>query len=200
MSSPAMTVAWIELRSAALNAVGWGWAVTPGTYLGADRHWHGRDNAQGLCPIQDTWRDTPLTTPERAEEIWSQHPYSVLLVCGLGVDVLELPHRMRELLPALPDGVPIASTGAPRRWLVFTATGLPTLSPDLDVAGVRCHGAGAWVALPPTTVQFLTPQRWWTGAPRERGITVLPAAEQVQQVLVEALLASGIGTGPDDDE
>jgi Bifunctional DNA primase/polymerase, N-terminal len=200
--STAMTAGWRELRSAAISATRWGWPVVPGTYLGADRHWHGRDTAMRLCPIQDTWQDTPVTDPKRAEEIWGQQPYGVLLVCGRGVDVLELPHRMRGLLCALAPGgpvVPVAATGAPPRFLVFTATGPGTLAGDLTLAKVRLHGAGAWVALPPTTVGFLFPQRWWT-APPEHGRTRLRPAQPVQDVLVDALLASGLGTGTDDDE
>ncbi|MBV9141866.1 MAG: bifunctional DNA primase/polymerase [Pseudonocardiales bacterium] len=74
-----MTVAGIELRSAALSATRRGWPVVPGTFLGTDRRWHGRDNASRLCPISDTWQDSPITDPDQAYEIWSEHPYGVLL-------------------------------------------------------------------------------------------------------------------------
>jgi hypothetical protein len=40
------TTTWLDLRDAALGATRRGWPVTPGTYLGTDRRWHGRDNAQ----------------------------------------------------------------------------------------------------------------------------------------------------------
>lgn len=45
MSAPVMTVGWVELRDAALGAVRRGWPITPGTFLGTDRCWHGRDEA-----------------------------------------------------------------------------------------------------------------------------------------------------------
>ena len=58
------TTTWLDLRDAALGATRRGWPVTPGTYLGTDRRWHGRDNAQTLCP-NDTWADAPVTDPAR---------------------------------------------------------------------------------------------------------------------------------------
>jgi hypothetical protein len=66
----------------------------PGTFLEADRHWCGREGTPRLCPISDTCQNILVTDPEHAREIWSQHLYGVLLVCGHGVDVLELTHRM----------------------------------------------------------------------------------------------------------
>lgn len=51
MSSVAMTVSWVEVRDAALGATRWGWPVVAGTFLGPDRHWHGREWARGLGPI-----------------------------------------------------------------------------------------------------------------------------------------------------
>jgi hypothetical protein len=58
---------------------------------------------------------------------------------------------MLGLLPT-PGGppVPIVATTPPPRWLLLTATGSPTLTPALHAAGARLHGAGSWVALPPT--------------------------------------------------
>lgn len=201
VSPTTMTVSWRQLRSAALSAIQWGWPITPGTYLGPDRCWHGRQDAQWLCPAPDNWQHAPLTTAERVEQIWSQAPYGVLLVCGQGVDVLELPHRMRGLLSALTGApvVPIAATGVPPRFLVFTASGLGTLWGDLALTRVRLHAAGAWVALPPTHVLLLSPQRWWNPPPDHESPQLRPA-QQVQDVLVTALLTSGLDTGTDDDE
>jgi len=78
-----MTVGWRELRSAAVRATGRGWPVVPGTYLGSDRRWHDRQDATRLCPLSDTWSETPVTDPDQAHEIWSDQPYGVLLVCVL---------------------------------------------------------------------------------------------------------------------
>jgi Bifunctional DNA primase/polymerase, N-terminal len=198
-----MTVRWRELRSAALSVTRWGWPVVPGTFLGPDQRWYGREEARMLGPIQDTWRENPVTDPADAYEVWSEHPYGVLLVCGLGVDVLELPQRLTGLLPA-PEvpRVPVAATAPPVRWLLFTATGSSTLLGDLILlilARVRLHTAGAWVALPPTTVGFLTPQRW-VEPPQPGSAQRLPTAEEVQHGLLTALLGSGLGIGPGDDD
>lgn len=200
MSGPAMTVDWVELRDAALNATRRGWPVTPGTFLGSDRRWHGREEARMLYPIQDSWRDTPVTDPAHVHEIWSQQPYSVLLVCGRGVDVLELPHRVFGLLPApeVPQ-VPLAATAAPpRRWLLFTATGSGALSGELASVGVRLHTAGSWVALPPTTVEFLAPQRW-LDPPQSPSTRRLCTADEVQHGLLTLLLRSGRRADDDTD-
>ncbi len=200
-----MTVTWTQLRRAAFNATRWGWPVVPGTFLGADRRWHGRQDAQALGPVQDTWRQAPVSDPARAEEIWSQAPYGVLLVCGQAVTVLELPYRFIGLLPALqpvlPSGEPVAPvvvTGSPPRFLVCTATDSDALLPELILAGVRLHGAGAWVALPPTSTELVLIQRWWT-RPAEGQIRLRPVTG-VQQVLLAALLGSGLDIRPGDDD
>lgn len=195
-----MTVAWMDLRSAALSAIRRGWPVTPGTFLGADQRWCGRQDATELCPVSDTWQHSPITTPGDAYEVWSEHPYGVLLVCGRGVDVLELPHRLQGLLPVpeVPQ-VPVVATARPERWLLFTATGSGALADDLILAKVRLHTAGDWAALPPTTTQFLAPQRWVEPPPRG-GIQHLPTADEVQAELITALRASRLNTEIDDDE
>ena len=72
MGRTGMTVAWRELRRAAVSAARRGWPVVPGTYLGADRHWHGRDTARRLCPISDIWQNAPVIDPDHAEEIWTR--------------------------------------------------------------------------------------------------------------------------------
>jgi hypothetical protein len=119
------------------------------------------------------------------------------------VDVLELPHRLAGLLPALVAGnlaVPVAVTGPPPRWLLFVATGSGTLSADLALASVRLHGAGAWVALPPTPVAHLITVRWSVPPPLGAERIPLPTAEGVQQVLQDALLRFGLPVGLDDDD
>jgi Bifunctional DNA primase/polymerase, N-terminal len=189
-SSTGITVGWRELCNAAVRATGWGWPVVPGTYLGADRRWHGRQDTPGLCPISDTWRDTSITDPEYAHEIWSQHPYGVLLVCGLGVDVLELPSSMLGVLSALQSAtpvIPVAITGSPPQFLVFTATDPGTVLPDLQE--VHLHGAGSWIALPPTATELVLMQRWWT-TPAEGELPLLPT-----QVVLDALRSAGLGVG-----
>lgn len=149
-------------------------------------------------------RDSPGLAggAEHAYDIWRQHPYGVLLVCGRGVDVLQLPYRLEGLLPALPAAglvVPVALSGPPPQWQLFVATDSGTLLPELTLASVRRHGAGAWVALPPTTLPHMVPARWTAPPPSTAG-RPLPTAQEVQQVLLDALLSSGLATGPDDDD
>lgn len=117
--------------------------------------------------------------------------------------MLELPHRLQQLLPALAEGnlvVPVAATGPPPRWLLFVATGSGTVSGDLALASVRLRGAGAWVALPPTPVASMFTAWWTVPPPQDAESTQLPTAEEVQQVLLDALLSSGLPAGPDDDD
>jgi bifunctional DNA primase/polymerase-like protein len=148
-------VAWMEVRDAAVSAVRRGWPVVPGVCrpddLGFSR----------VCPLDDTWDSAPITDPEHAEEIWTARRHvGVLLVCGRGVDALEVPFRVAEVLSALGLPVlgerglraPIATAPAPSRWLLFVATGSGTLWPELAAVSVRLRGIGQWVALPPTTL------------------------------------------------
>ncbi|MBV9139313.1 MAG: bifunctional DNA primase/polymerase [Pseudonocardiales bacterium] len=200
MRTTEMTLGWKALRDAAVSATRWGWPVTPGTFLCPDQRWYGRDDARRLCPIEDSWRENPVTDSAEAYEIWSEHPYGVLLVCGRGMDALELPQRLRRLLafPEVPR-VPLAMTAPPVRWLLFTATGSGALSGELASAGVRLHTAGTWVALPPTTVGFLSPQRWLE-PPQHPSTGRLRTTDEVQHGLLTALLRFRLGTGPRDDD
>lgn len=193
-----MTTAWMDLRRAALSAIRRGWPVTPATYLSTDQRWCGRQGACTFGPVSDTWQHTPVTTPGDAYEVWSAHPYGVLLVCGHGVDVLELPQRLVALLraPEVPQA-PVVAT-RPERWLLFTTTGSKTLTGDLVVANARLHTLGDWVALPPTTTQFLVPQQWVEPPPRSTG--VLPTTDEIQAGLIAALARSRFEAGMVDGE
>jgi hypothetical protein len=171
-------VVWTQVRDAAVSAVRRGWPVVPGTC---------RPDEIGFCevgPLEDAWDLVPVTDPEHAHDIWTrQRSLGVLLVCGRGVDALEVPFGMVELLPSLCLGVPVVTALSPVRWLLLVATGSGTLREDLAVASVRLRGTGRWVALPPTTLGGYPPIRW-TQEPPEGP---LPCADEVQRVLAEAL-------------
>jgi Bifunctional DNA primase/polymerase, N-terminal len=191
-----MTTAWMELRNAALGAIRRGWPVTPGTYLGPEGRWCGRQGATMLGPVWECWQNTQVTDPAHCYETWSEHPYGVLLVCGRGVDVLELPPRSQALLraPEVPR-VPIVAAVRPARWLLLTATGSRVIAGDLVVAKARLHTRGEWVALPPTTTApFLAPQHWIQPPPR-RLTQRLPTADEVQAGLITALRRSRCEAG-----
>jgi hypothetical protein len=115
------------------------------------------------------------------------------------VDALELPEELGALLPdAALAQLPVAVRPPIPRWLLFTATGSGVLSGALAQAGVHLHTAGSWVALPPTTVEYLSPQRWLT--PPQPSTDGLRDTETVQHALLTALLRSGLGTGPGEDD
>lgn len=207
MTTTEMTVGWKALRDAATTAAGWGWPVAPGTFSGPGPGWHGRDGATGLRPIEDTWAEAPVTDPAQAYELWSEHPYSVLLVCGRGVDALEVPRRLRALLPEWvlrqqtppqDQQVPIVVTTPPSDWLLFTATGSAGLSGALAQAGVCLRGAGSWVALPPTAVEYQCPQRWLV-PPRHGSDPWLPESDTIQAQMLAALLRVRLTEGSGED-
>lgn len=177
-------VTWTQVRDAAVDAVRRGWPVVPGTC---------RPDDLGFCevaPLEDTWDLAPITNPEQAEEVWTRlRQVGVLLVCGHGIDALEVPFRVIELLPALAEQglrVPIATALPVSRWVLFVATGSGALRPELAAASVCLRGIGQWVALPPTTLGGY-PTIQWRIEPTEDREGDLPSAEEVQQVLIEAL-------------
>ncbi len=98
--------------------------------------------------------------------------------------VLELPVTLIGLLTPTEPVFPVVVTGS-QRLLVITATDSDTLLPQLTEAGVRLRGAGAWVALPPTTTGLVLFQRWFTSP--TKGQTRLPRATWAQQLLLPAL-------------
>ncbi|MGH3833959.1 MAG: bifunctional DNA primase/polymerase, partial [Pseudonocardiaceae bacterium] len=137
-----------QLRWAAFEAVCRGWPVVPGRF---------GTNSEGFAEMRPLFenRDAAVTDPDHAWSIWGQQPYGVLLACGRGIDALEIPFRVAELLPALPDAdlaVPVATALASSRWVLMVATGSGTLRDDLAAASVCLRGIGEWVALPPTAV------------------------------------------------
>lgn len=54
---------------------------------------------------------------------------------------------------------------------------------------VHLHGAGSWIALPPTATDLVLTQRWWT-TPPEGELPLLPT-----QVVLDAPRSSGLGVG-----
>lgn len=181
-------VGWTEIRDAAVAAAGRGWPVVPGTFRSGDGGWYGRGGATELLPINAArWETAGITDPEQAMDLWTHRPYGVLLVCGHGVDALELPSEVAELLPALAGrglAAPLAAVFPPPRWLLFVATGSGhSLLPKLAMAGVVLRTRGDWVALPPTNLGYAR-ARWRAEPPAEQG---LPDCAEVQQVLADVL-------------
>lgn len=179
-------VSWTEIRDAATATAARGWPVTPGTYVHRGR-WYGRTGASGLCPVPDDWPHAGITDPAQARTIWTGRPYGLLLVCGQGVDVLELPAAAATTLPDLSRdglGAPIAVAFPPPRWLVFLTSGAP-LHPELAAAEATLRGTGEWVALPPT--QLGQARARWRVPPGDDH--ALPGSAQVQRRIADALRA-----------
>jgi hypothetical protein len=153
------------VRDGAIAAAAHGWPVTPGTFLHPVREltvWYGRPRASRLCPATDGWRQNRITDPDRAGQLWKHRPYSVLLVCGFGVDALVVPPEVAEIaLPAVGGAGlagPIAAVPDPWRWLLFVESGAP-LHPALRAVGVELRARDQWAPLPPTHLGS-TRARW----------------------------------------
>jgi len=173
-------------RWAAFEAVCRGWSVVPG------RVGTGTEGVADIQPLIENG-DAAVTDPDHAWNIWGQQAYGVPLARGHGIDALDVPFRVAELLPALPGAalaVPVATALAPSRWVLFVATGSGALRDDLVAASVCLRGTGQWVTLPPTTVGAHAPSRWRV-PPLDDGTSAPPSADEVQRVLAEAL-RSGI--------
>lgn len=103
-----------QLRWAAFEAVCRGWPVVPG------RVGTGPEGVADIQPLIESG-NAAVTDPDHAWDIWGQQAYGVLLVRRRGIDVLDVPFRVAELLPALPGAalaVPVATALAPSRWRV----------------------------------------------------------------------------------
>lgn len=178
-------VAWTQIRNAAVDAARRGWPVVPGEPFLAN-------SDCALCPINADWRDAPITDPGRALAVWTAHPYALLLVCGHGVDVLEVSPAVAGLLPVLAGRgveVPVAVVAPFPRRLLYVATG-SALLPELAAEGTTLHALGGYVALPPTTLGQRSAR--WLRPPPDHG-TALPGSDEVQLLLVDALRAGRRG-------
>lgn len=147
-----------ELRAEAIGFACHGWPVVPGTYPSGGS-WVGRDTARqpvapnGSVPVHPDYADRAGGGPEQVARLWAGHPFSVLLVTGLGIDALDLPVDIGRgtaiglRVAGLP--VPIAATPG-GRW-IFPVTRGGVLPRDLtEHPEVVLHGAGSWVPLPPS--------------------------------------------------
>lgn len=186
-------VDWTAIRDAAVVAATRGWPVVPGTHTrGVSGRWYGRERSSGLCPVDDNWREQGITEWSEAHAVWTRRPYGVLLVCGRGVDALELPTRLaQDVFPALGEAGlagPIVALH-PARWVLLLASG-PGLVPKLGAwPSVTYRGPGHWVPLPPSDLGH-TRARWHVRPPTDEPLT-LPPSTAVQAAVIDALGGGG---------
>ncbi|MCI2421959.1 bifunctional DNA primase/polymerase [Saccharopolyspora sp. K220] len=149
-----LTSSRIELRVQAIEFASRGWPVLPGTYPEGD-HWIGRRGRQenGPMPVRRDWQNRLGTNPDEVTSWWEERPYSLLIATGTAVDAIEvdadLGRRAASVLRALGFPVPIVAT--PKgRWYFLTTSGGELCSELADGTGIRLHGNGSWVPMPPT--------------------------------------------------
>jgi hypothetical protein len=125
------------LAAAAVRYRRAGWPIVPVSYPAADTLVCG-------CTPPD---------PEAAREWWSERPYGIACPTGVVFDALQVPPWLgRRVLATLDHYATVAAVERSLEacWLFFVTPGSPGI-PDLPRGvGVRLHGAGAWVPLPPT--------------------------------------------------
>lgn len=176
-----------EIRDAAVEYVKHGWPIQPGTYqVDGSRYWHGRNHAEGLEPITQSWSGAGIADTDVAQEVWTHRPYSILMACGQVVDAIEVPaalgvrltHSLRTV-----DCLPPTVVSPFGTWLLLTSPGVPLHLELGRYPGIDLRRAGTWIALPPTTHGY-RPYRWRIH-PRAVGWS-MPSARGVQQIVVEA--------------
>ncbi len=192
-----------ELRAEAISFARHGWPVVPGSYPRGS-HWVGTPRVgmprvgmppslrtgvgqHGSVPVHPDWTQLAGCGPERVAELWSGHPFSVLLATGMGVDVLDLPAELGRAtaigLRVVGVGVPVAATPS-GRWLLPVLGG-GALHRELDDhPDVVLHAEGDWVLLPPSPC--LPGVVHWRVKPGMCGWE-LPRLEEVTDAVLAAL-------------
>lgn len=169
----------IELRAEAIGLASRGWPVMPGT-TPQGPGW------EGPVPVRADWQELIAAGPGEFGEWWSEGPYSLLVATGSVVDAVEVDHELGRKaacilrssdrpapILALPNG----------KWIFLTSAG-SDLPPVLaDRPGVRWHGEGSWVPLPPTPFEHGVVH--WRVKPEVWGWR-LPIASAVHGVLARA--------------
>ena len=104
---------WVaELRAAAMSLAGHGWPVLPATYAEGGS-WQGRAKAAGLLPVEPDWATSWTVRPAEVAHVWASEPFGVLVACGHGVGLIELPAT--PMSPTLPSGVSMVGGCNPAR-------------------------------------------------------------------------------------
>ena len=160
-----------ELRAAAVRYRTAGWPIVP------------------VCLRTGTClRSTPPADPQDASELWSGKPYGIACSTGSLFDALQVPRWLGErVLPGVEHHAAVfeqaGSLGS--AWFFLVTPGAPGVDGLYDdVMGVRLHGAGSSVLLPPT------PSVHWVSRQSELR---LAASVALQQSVVRAIGAARRG-------
>jgi hypothetical protein len=188
-----------RLRRAARRFADHGWAVTPGAYFNGQRMACDRATclATSCHPVLDEWEGQSSIQPAQLDDWWHEHPHALLLPTGRNFDVVEVPALLGAHAVCGPPTGPGRASAAGRvrgpvavtptgRWMFLMGSGAP-LRPELDHrTDVVRHCAGSWIPAPPTVLPE-GPVRWQV-SPEQVGWR-LPDADEMQQALIEALIA-----------
>lgn len=164
-----------------------GWPVAAGAWWDGDRYRCEAPSCSVTGPHGAGHGDTATRAAGSRQELaaWPARPYTLLLLTGSVVDVLELPARAESAAAAMtasPHSVPAARlpTG---RWLLFGAPG--EVSDDAAAAararGVLHHGSGWHVPLPPS--RLAQGRVRWVARPAPSSRGLLGVAELLELVL-----------------
>lgn len=170
-------------RRVAGRYVARGWPIAAGSWW--DGHRYRCDLAS--CKVEGlhgVGHGDPAATSAEDLAGWPARPYTLLLLTGLGVDVLELPARAGTAVAATRSRVRVPVARTPTgRWLLFVATG--GLSDEAAEAarasGVLHHGAGSHVPLPPSRLAHGRVQ--WITRPDSDDLDLPSAAGLLEWVL-----------------
>ena len=181
------------LRAEAVGLARHGWPVVPGSYPRGAR-WVGRPCSvrtgrgyHGAIPVHADWARLAGCGPERVAELWSGHPFSVLLATGMGIDALEVPAGLGRAtaIGLRVAGIPVPIAATPTgRWL-FPVMGAGGLHCELaEHPEVVLHAQGGWVPLPPSP--WLPGVVHWRIKPEMCGWK-LPRLDEVTDAVLAAL-------------
>jgi hypothetical protein len=161
----------LRLREAAMEYTRAGWPILPVETPTADRLICGRSP-----------RDATTV-----EEWWTDQAYGIACYTGEAFDALEMPTQLGErVLPMLSAHGPPAVIEVPLtgNWLFLVTPGSPRIADLPAGSGVRLHGKGRWILLPPTPVMGGAVA--WIGRPYGRLPHSMTAQWTARRALVSA--------------
>jgi hypothetical protein len=169
-----------ELTAAAIRYLRAGWPVAPARLP---------IRAPGASvSVRELAVHVPPTDEATAGRWWSVRRAGIAALTGIAFDVLIVPAGIgHQVSAAFPPGAVPAAAPPSGDWLLPVTTGTP-LADELADRGVRLHGAGDYVLLPPTPLG--TGVLTWVTGPLTGGAQQpvhLPHALAVQRAALEAL-------------